>query len=257
MVRDIKLVPGKLMLAGEFAVTKPGHKGIVMAIDRFADEDSSQFIDADSGLKYGFGSSAAHLVYKERLAHPSFKDKQIFEAVLKKSREQNPNNSGADVAASVYGGVLVYGDDQVIEKLEIPESWKLLVGWTKKPAITSNIVENTKISDDYLINSDWIIEDMIAAIKNDDWDAFNNSIRDARMNMNKLPGVATPDLNNLIEIAKKSGISAKISGAGGGDNGIAFTKELENKKLVEEKWLENGIQPLDISIYYRRKQIKK
>ncbi|MDR0899946.1 MAG: hypothetical protein LBM27_06295 [Lactobacillaceae bacterium] len=45
-------------------------------------------------------------------------------------------------------------------------------------------------------------------------------------------------------------MTAKVSGAGGGDNVIGFTKSKEIKSDIEEKWKENGILPLDISIYY-------
>ncbi|MDR0898850.1 MAG: kinase, partial [Lactobacillaceae bacterium] len=188
-------VPGKLMLAGEYAVTKAGHKAVVMAINRFADQDSTQFIDQATGNKYGFGSSAAYLVRQIRNENPTLSNEQVFVDALNQTRQSQPLNSGADVAASTYGGVVVYQRDQVLEQLTIPKDWHLLVGWTKTPATTSELVKKARLSDNFLNRSDVVVDQIIEAVKSEDFEKFQKNLFLAQENLSTIKSVMTDDLS--------------------------------------------------------------
>ena len=198
-------VPGKLMIAGEFAVLEPYQNLIVMAVDRFVYatiEDSEEnlltlenfdlqnlhwnyrdkgihidstdervnFVEQamstacnylreqsiplvpfalkinseldDQGIKYGLGSSAAVVtaviatILNKHLADPP-SEKLIFKLAAISHVKTQGNGSGADIAASTYGGVLQYSSFQAVWLLEelkraytltelIEKDWKYL-----------------------------------------------------------------------------------------------------------------------------------
>src|SRR5699024_5007930 len=176
--------PGKLMVAGEFAVLEPYHKLIVMAVDRFVYTDISQndkniihlpdlglnnmtwelssdrvyfhdtnnrtaFVQAafeialmylqenettikpfsltlqsdldyaETGVKYGLGSSAAVVtsIVEAILSYHvgnQVEIELIFEWASIAHVNIQGNGSGADIAASTYGGVLEYTSFQAV-----------------------------------------------------------------------------------------------------------------------------------------------
>lgn len=227
--------PGKLMVAGEFAVLERGYPLIVMAVDRyvyatiedaetytFTSEDfelydlewtyngkrvlfknysprlkfvtsalttvltylkergipttpfsmsvRSELDDQETGAKYGLGSSAAVVtavitaVLEKFLQYPPAR-RLIFKlAAIAHVRTQG-SGSGADIAASTYGGVLHFKSFQAnwlkyelrnnrhilpviqkqwrylhIEPIEFPKDLHLRIGWTGSPASTKSLV---------------------------------------------------------------------------------------------------------------------
>ncbi|WP_400245989.1 phosphomevalonate kinase [Niallia sp. JL1B1071] len=235
-MREIK-VPGKLFVAGEYAVLEPGYPAIVVAVDRFITAQvarseqqtlslpqlgllnvacrfergqvileetdarldfikntiavvhqylgersietkpfsltvTSELDDADSGRKYGLGSSAAVVVavvssiltlYRDRL--PVSKT-LIFKLAAIAHYQTQGSGSCADVAASTYGGWLHYTAFKAswlkeklmeqrdisqlveeawpylqIEQLEAPKELVLAVGWTGSSAKTASLIK--------------------------------------------------------------------------------------------------------------------
>lgn len=229
--------PGKLMVAGEFAVLEPYHKLIVMAVDRFVYTDISEndknmiylpdlglnnltwelsedhvhfhdtdertaFVqaafditltylrkkkvaikpfrltlqsdldDPDTGAKYGLGSSAAVVtsIVEAILTHhlsTTVKEDLIFKLASIAHVKTQGNGSGADIAASTYGGVIEYTSFQAewllneikqtpnildliekdwkylsINRTAFPDEVDIVVGWTGKPASTKSLVND-------------------------------------------------------------------------------------------------------------------
>jgi phosphomevalonate kinase len=131
--------PGKLVLSGAYAVLS-GAPAIVTAVSRYVIADTSQpaelvtdevaaaltagqrapGFDAsqlrEAGRKLGLGSSAAILLASlfalERDADPSLDDSSVrrtlFTRALAAHRHAQGGGSGVDVAASCFGGTLVY-----------------------------------------------------------------------------------------------------------------------------------------------------
>ncbi|GAB4075200.1 phosphomevalonate kinase [Barrientosiimonas marina] len=344
-------VPGKLMIAGEFAVLENYQTLVAMAVDRFvyatiddsrdnrltlesyglykmpwayearavhvktADKRTrfvaeamttvytylqeqgitpepfhlavrSELADA-SGRKYGLGSSAAvvtsvvaamlHRFWPEEPA-----DALIFKLAALSHVMTQKGGSGADVAASSFGGWLEYASFQAswlreastrfatiselvnadwpyfsAQPLELPDTIYLCIGWTGSPASTPKLVDKIL----RLQESD---PDLYQQFLTDSADAvgrFTRGIREAdpalimdgaRQNRQALAAVGrqagapveTPLLTTLCDLAEAHGGAGKPSGAGGGDCGIAFMPSKAQADALMAAWEEAGIQPL-------------
>lgn len=347
-------VPGKLMVAGEYAVLDQYQRLIVMAVDKYlyatvesAEENKLSLVNFDlkdlgwsfdeetvhidstdertrfvkealrvvltyvkdqeievpafaleirselddvSGAKYGLGSSAAsvvgtvsailtHLLPEEPEAELVFKLAAIAHINVQKS------GSGADIAASSYGGWLAYSSFQAewlleelgrknmsisrlvkknwqylkVEQLDFPESLHVCVGWTGKPASTTELVaavrkmKHEKHSDyaGFMVQSGTSVQGITHGVKENDDSLILEGITMNRQALKKLGEdagieIETADLTKLCDIAEEHGAAAKPSGAGGGDCGIAFVSTPEQKEKIEAAWKAAGIMPLPI-----------
>lgn len=229
-------------------------------------------LDNGHGTKYGLGSSGAVTVATvEALCQfydLPYDEMSLFKlAALAHLSIQN-NGSCGDVAASVYGGWLAFSTfDQKwvlaqqkklslsqllketwlglsIQKLTPPKELNLMIGWTGTPASTANLVDRVAKSDtkrayqQFAKKSTTCVNNLIAAFANNDLVGIQDGLRINRQllkDLSHLTGVQieTPALSRLIEIAEKNGGSAKSSGAGGGDCGIAiFSKKVDPQQIL-------------------------
>ena len=60
--------------------------------------------------------------------------------------------------------------------------------------------------------------------------------------------IETASLQLLAKVAFEAGGAGKVSGAGGGDCGIAFATSVEQADAVRRAWREAGIEPLALAI---------
>jgi phosphomevalonate kinase len=175
--------PGKILIAGEYAVLDGG-EAVVMAVNRraraqlgaepqelspffaaaarvVAEElgadradilarvavDSAELRD-DSGAKLGLGSSAAAITAAVALALPPPGDRKLLHRVAHRAHAaaQGGTGSGADVAASVWGGVLLCrapdraGDPLRVAPIALPADLVLVPVWLGRPADTRTLV---------------------------------------------------------------------------------------------------------------------
>lgn len=346
--------PGKLMIAGEYAVIEPGCPAIVSAVDRYITIDvkestenlfslpqlgithaawrweggavrfdcedpklrfiqnalavfhrlleeksialrslhltvTSELDDAATGQKYGLGSSAAVLaavfsallhIY-ERL--PETKE-TIFKLASIAHLKTQGNGSGADIAASVYGGWIKYTafrPDWIfselekgrisrlldepwpylsIERLDLPQGLQFCAGWTGKSAATGLMVERIgrlkKTSLEkykaFLEESTTVVEKLAESFARQDPAGALASIARNRRALQKLGAYADTDietekLKQLADIADRFG-AGKSSGAGGGDCGIAFVDGEEKTAALHAAWEKAGIVPLPLQV---------
>mgnify|MGYP002344036326 FL=1 len=248
-------------------------------------------LDSDSGKKYGLGSSAAVTVATVKALCrfynlPVTKD-EIFKLAAIAHFEVQGNGSLGDVAASVYGGWIAYHSfdrqwlaqqrkyldlrtlvdlpwpDLKIESLKAPSNLQLLIGWTGKPASTSQLVDKISLFKarqqkeyrQFLEDSKHCIQRMVDGFHNADLESIKNEIRYNRellkqLGTNSGVHIETPVLNKLCEIAEDFGGAAKTSGAGGGDCGIVAIDRDSNFKLVLKKWAANKIEQLHLSVHF-------
>lgn len=248
-------------------------------------------LDSDSGKKYGLGSSAAVTVATVKALCrfynlPVTKD-EIFKLASIAHFEVQGNGSLGDVAASVYGGWIAYHSfdrqwlaqqrkyldlrtlvdlpwpDLKIESLKAPSNLQLLIGWTGKPASTSQLVDKISLFKarqqkeyrQFLEDSKHCIQRMVDGFHNADLESIKNEIRYNRellkqLGTNSGVHIETPVLNKLCEIAEDFGGAAKTSGAGGGDCGIVAIDRDSNFKLVLKKWAANKIEQLPLSVHF-------
>ncbi len=236
------LAPGKLMLAGEYAVLD-GAPAIVLAVDRgvrcdisVADSLQIETPDGDDRFvrppleghighyrfgawnptdlpeKPGFGGSAAACVAATLAAGLPATD------ALDIHRTVQGGGSGADVLASIHGGMIRF---QQGTATSLPPVCPVVV-WSGKSAKTQPRVDH------YLASSDReeFVQQSTAIV-----DEFAHSPLDMlRENANLLMHMSvetglpymTPSLAAIGKMAKEFGGAAKPSGAGGGDCAIAL-----------------------------------
>lgn len=348
--------PGKLMIAGEFAVLEPYKRLAVMAVDRFvyanislagsnrltlenfqlrnmewdftsgrvsvqSDDERVNFVasamsvalsfigeeniswqpfylsikseldDEASGKKYGLGSSAAVSVSVITAILQQFLQEKpdaelVFKlAAISHARTQG-NGSGADVAASAFGGIIAYSSFQAywlrdayqeasslkallarewpylsLRPVQLPQHVHVCIGWTGSPASTANLVDKVlelkkhdpHEFDHFLQTSEIAVGKFMAGIEQDDIEKLFEGVRRNRETLRRVGQAAgvpieTPMLTTLCDLAISHGGAGKPSGAGGGDCGIAFMPDEKSVKELKAAWEKAGIQALDLQI---------
>lgn len=248
-------------------------------------------LDDESGIKYGLGSSAAVVtavvtaILSKYLPYPPSKE-LIFKLASIAHVVTQKNGSGADIAASTFGGVLLYSSFQAdwllkaydrsgsltklvedvwpyfsLQRIEIPNSLKICVGWTGKPASTADLVKHIlqlkethpEEFKEFLQNSETALQYILQGIAENNTPLILRGIRLNRIILGAIGMVAgveieTPLLAKLTELAEQFGGAGKLSGAGGGDCGIAFMPSEEAANNVVAAWRHANIKPLDLSI---------
>lgn len=247
-------------------------------------------LDSADGKKYGLGSSAAVTVATVKAIlqfyHlPATRD-LLFKIAAIAHYSVQKNGSAGDVAASVYGGWLAYQTfdkkwlkhelrskhfSQVvteawpglkIQGLKPPKGLQLLIGWTQKPASTSQLVDESNAQKavlqysyaKFLLNSRQCVLRMITGFVKGDIRLIQQQIRANRLILQKFGqlnhiAVEIPRLRRLIKIAEKHRGAAKTSGAGGGDCGIVIGSAETEVAALKQEWQENGILPLDFQVH--------
>ncbi len=199
---------------------------------------------------------------------------------------QGKVGSAFDVAASTYGGLFVYKRfdpgwlmKQIdegrsikeiveqdwpgfyIENLYVPNYFILLVAWTKEPSSTSKMVKQMdefkkNSPDEYnRIYSDItrLVEQLRDAWNSEDREKIIELLRKNELILHELTqksgvSIETTELKRLADIANDNGAAGKLSGAGGGDCGIAICFSNFIAENVKKKWEEAGFYLLDTTI---------
>ncbi|MDR2976306.1 MAG: phosphomevalonate kinase [Streptococcaceae bacterium] len=296
-------IPGKLFIAGEYAVTQPGGMAIVAAVDsdfsvsiklggshstlrtnigledfsfrladlRMADsvetpeqwhfalaavrhfqaavEDNLDIeveIDIHSGLgfgetKKGYGSSAAVVcgIVKalDLFFDSKFSLREQFEIAADSHFEVQGSGSGGDIAAIIYGGLIVYRNRDLIEALDLPKSWKVYAISTGKSVKTGQKLTDLQLSTDFLADSNQIVEKLS---RTQNFADFKEGLLENQEILRKnLPADYVTEqlafaLNAVNSVPQLAG---KISGSGFGENIILFSSEVSQEDLesVSEK----------------------
>lgn len=249
-------------------------------------------LDDESGIKYGLGSSAAvvtsviSVVITKHLPISPSAD-LIFKLAAICHVTTQGNGSGADIAASAYGGMLEYSSFQAdwlmnewnkmssltelvekqwtylsVKRMKFPKKTPICIGWTGKPASTGKIVpkilklKNTspKQFQQFLTASKAAVDNFLEGIKKDNTALILTGIKQNRSALSAVgtrAGVTieTPLLGKLGDLAERFLGAGKPSGAGGGDCGIAFMPTEEQAKRLFNEWKQAGIKPLHMKAY--------
>lgn len=248
-------------------------------------------LDSASGKKYGLGSSAAVTVATVkalcRFYHLPVNLDQVFKLAAIAHFSVQGNGSLGDVAASVYGGWIAYHSfdrqwlaeqrkyldlptllelpwpDLKIESLHAPANLSLIIGWTGKPASTSQLVDRISLFKarqqneyrQFLENSRACIKRLVDGFHQGNLQAIQAEIRYNRtllQNLAKRSGVLieTPSLQKLCQIAERYGGAAKTSGAGGGDCGIVAINDQADLKSMIQDWAKAHIEHLPLNVHF-------
>lgn len=248
-------------------------------------------LDDRSGIKYGLGSSAAVVTSIVSAILDAFGCNPTKDVIFKLSAIAHVltqgNGSGADIAASTYGGLVKYTSFQAewllnilekekqlanivnlkwpylsIERISLPSQLNVYVGWTGRPASTANLVhkvrslkkENSEQYEAFLQQSKRAVSKVIKGIQTNESTSFYEGIKENRLALSTLGKhanvpIETEKLYLLSMAAERFGGAGKLSGAGGGDCGLAFVPKHTNIQQLYDAWEEKGIVPLHISIH--------
>lgn len=251
----------------------------------------SELDDEKTGAKYGLGSSAAVVT-------------SVITAILEKFLQYRPSRnlifklsaiahvrtqgsgSGADIAASTFGGLIYYKSFQAnwlkhemkkseqiipilqkkwrylhIKQISFPSDMTICIGWTGKPASTKNLVReisqlkqsNLQAYNDFLQNSKNAVNIIYESVKQNNRVKFFEGIKLNRETLSLLGKVAdvpieTEKLALLSDAAEQLNGAGKLSGAGGGDCGLAFLQKEEDREKLYDIWQQHDIEPLSITL---------
>jgi mevalonate kinase len=185
------------------------------------------FIESECSDQMGFGSSAAVTVATLAVLSRAFDfEIDIFESAKQVVRRvQGGVGSGADVAASVEGGVVYYGmEPRSIETIRVELPIALMYTGSKKP--TAEVIawvdkqrkDNPSIFETFFKSIAACTEEAYVYLKNQDWPMLGK-IMDFQQGIMSTMNLSNSAIDNAIAALKaEPGIyGAKISGSGLGD----------------------------------------
>lgn len=243
----------------------------------------------EDGRKLGLGSSAAVVVATIDAAAAFYRldltRMDRFRVALLAVSAIDPDTSGGDLAASIWGGWIAYtapdrravaglvAESGVIDcmqqhwprlsirALSTPASVTLQVGWTGEPVRTSEKTAHLSRHSTahraalarFRDRTTDCVDELTAAVLADDSAHIRARIARCRELLTELDrttgiGIFTPRLTALCDIATELGGAAKPSGAGGGDCGIAFFDRAAADRTAElvDRWAAAGIHALTV-----------
>lgn len=249
----------------------------------------SELDDVVSGAKYGLGSSGAVTVAVVgaliEFYGVTLDAEERLRLALLASMSVDPRGSGGDVAASLLGGWVAYTAPDRTRVCELlaagteisaliaqpwphlgatplppPRDLRLLVGWTRSPVSTRDLVAHfdSRIRTAayshrrFVAESNAAVAAIVAALRSGTDTAVTEHVNRAGENLRRHAdalGLAmeTPALAALRALARDLGIAAKTSGAGGGDCGIALAPPALVGAL-STAWRAADIHPLDLAV---------
>lgn len=228
------------------------NSGIVISFD------SSEFFH-HNGNKLGLGSSAALTValfkawYELRYPHSKLDTDQWLNNLVNMHRNlQAGQGSGADIAASLYGGLLSYcitsngkqGIRAAAQAQQWPVELEVIWIWLGKSSSTRHMIEDIELFRRTQPHAHRQHIEQLAAISRAGIDAVQqgsgNDLQQAlaaygeamqNFGLAAEADIYTEDHRRLAAMAKASGIAFKPSGAGGGD--IALAAATDTMALVD------------------------
>jgi phosphomevalonate kinase len=216
--------------------------------------DTSEFYNSE-GKKFGLGSSAAATVAAASSLSVyldlNLSRESLFNTVFAAHHTaQDTVGSGVDIAASIYGGILIYSistRDQKPDAVDFPQDLYIMPIWTGKSASTTDLVSKLQLwaeanESEYMQLIEAMKEVSAAAclyIKRAESDKFCTTIRtyynllsDMTRRCN-IPILSSEHVQ-IGKIVNDAGGVYKSSGAGFGDLGIAFYDDLSIGKRIGE-----------------------
>lgn len=228
-----------------------------------------------NGKKYGIGSSGSVVILTIKAMFKLYKinisKDMIFKLASYILLKMEDNGSMGDIACISYESLILYksfnrkeiseiiNTKDIVDILNMDWGYKIeeiktkniefLVGWTKEPAISKDMINKVKssIDENFLNNT----EKSVINLKND---LINNNKKNIKKEIetisNLLKGLNNSIYNNkllkLVEATNNLDICAKSSGAGGGDCGIALSFNKNDTKKIIFRWKKENINLLYI-----------
>lgn len=226
------------------------------------------------GKKLGIGSSGSVVILTIKamaaLYELDIEPELLFKLTSYVLLKRGDNGSMGDLACIAYEELIYYRSfdrelvrkrmDKVDLQQLLAEDWgfeirsikprlamDFLVGWTKQPAISKDLVNQVKsaISGSFLTGSRMQVDTLERALLAGEKYVIQSSLEKASQLLERLsPAIYTDRLKVLKEAAEGLNCVAKSSGAGGGDCGIALSFDAVSSKQLIQAWQEAGIELL-------------
>jgi mevalonate kinase len=211
----------------------PPFQYILMAIETYSKRLKCGFdllIESEISPQVGLGSSAAATVatlsvLKQLLCSQQPNSKSLFNDAKLIIQKVQGTGSGADVAASTFGGVIAYRMEPLIIK-QLVNTPPLVVIYSGNKVLTKDVVQQVTSFQDkhknlfhHLYDSiDECVQNAIEAINNGDWSRLGE-LMNIHQGIQDSMGVNNKILSELIFTLRQHPDvhGAKISGAGLGD----------------------------------------
>ena len=243
----------------KFKITKP-YDYVLTAIKQYFKKIKCGFtlnIDSDFSADIGFGSSAAVTVATLKVLSLWLDQKpvdkmELYKKAVKVVRLVQGFGSGADVAASVFGGVIAY-KMQPISIKKIANSLPLVAVYSGSKLATKKVVAKVrqsrkrfpKVFSELYNAIDSCSKEAIKAIKNKNYSRLGE-LMNIHQGLQDALGVNNKILSELIFSlrAKKTIYGAKISGSGLGDCVIALGKINKNSFPENDRQKKIGVRQM-------------
>lgn len=222
-------------------VDHPSFRFVLKAIEQHQSRIPSGFalkIESEFSADIGFGSSAAvtvatHAALLKWLFVSPPAEEQLFKLALETVQHVQGRGSGADVAASVFGGIVCYTTAPSFQPVPISVPITAVYCGYKTPTPeVIQIVEGRRKADPEMFDRiysemDQSAVDAVEALHQHDFPAFGEIINRNQLLMTEM-GLNTPELEEIVNALQEESdiFGAKISGSGLGDCaiGIGFSE---------------------------------
>ena len=234
--------------------------------------DSSQFFEG--GNKLGLGSSAAALcawagVWSEHVARASARPDTSLAALVGLHRAfQGGRGSGIDVAASLTGGAVEYRLDVArapqVGSVRLPNSVGFAGIFAGRSASTPAFVAHFRAfqaaqpaqAAGLLRRLSATAEAGCAAARGGAGQAFIEAIADYGRGLRALgeaigADIVTAEHRQIGEHARRFGVAYKVSGAGGGDLGLACALDVAALEAFKASVRERGFRVIELNLAER------
>ncbi|MGT2787799.1 GHMP family kinase ATP-binding protein, partial [Streptococcus loxodontisalivarius] len=226
------------------------------------------------GLKFGIGSSGSVTVLTIKALSVLFNQDltadRLFKLAAYTLLKSGDNGSMGDIACIAYQALIAYKSfdrkliaEQIrkhdlktvldmdwgyeIELVQAKLSADFLVGWTRQPAISKDMITAAKslIDQTFLQETEKEVQICKEALLSADKNRLKDSLQKVSDLLEGLSSAIYVDkLKSLKEAEKGLDIIAKSSGSGGGDCGIAISFSQEDSQILLDRWQDAGIELL-------------
>jgi mevalonate kinase len=213
----------------------------------------------------GLGASAASSVALARAVVEELgmnvPDKRINEVAYEAEKAYAGNPSGIDNTAATYGGLMWFqknltGGANIIERISIKKPVEIVIGSTGKVANTKAMVEgvaerkraNPQKYDPLFKQAEALAYAGRKALEAYDLKKMGELMNENHRLLQEIE-VSSPELDLLVDIARKQGAyGAKLTGGGGGGCMVALTPTSELQKKVASAIEKEGFEVLRTKI---------
>ena len=226
------------------------------------------------GRKFGLGSSGSVVVLTIKAMAAFYQLKLSSDLLFRLAAvvllKRGDNGSMGDLACIAYEQLVYYRsfdrmairqrlvDTSLLEILKQDWGYEIkpiqpalacdfLVGWTREPAISSDLVKQVKssLNEDFLTQTQLQVDCLKEAFESADKTTVKDSLSTASQLLDRLsPLIYTEKLQALREASQGLDCAAKSSGAGGGDCGFALSFVAEDSQTLIQRWQEAGLELL-------------